>query len=381
MLSKIKFLFNGLPVVMYHSISFEQNSLSLSPTVFEEHCRAMQSAGWHTISLAQAEDYFLRQKPLPPKSAWITFDDGYLDNYTYAWPILRKYGLKGTTFAVLNKVEPGLDLRPTLENVWQGDLAANDLPRALNDPFVEHELGFKERHSLFLNWQEIRFLTEEGTMQIAPHSLDHAKVFVSPEFEGFFEPKERGRTFDRIKFEVPWGLPAFKAAPALANRAFLPSQKLLSAVKDLVPQTKKEAFAFFGEQAKRQQLLNLVRGFSPEELGRLETDAEMQERFKQEMDACQAIMRRELGAPSQTFCWPWGAYNKQSVAAAKNAGFKLLVTTEAGANWPGVPQKVCRFSVKQRSAAGVLFRFKLLKYNFIAALYSVFRFSGKPRKK
>lgn len=381
MLPKIKFLFSGLPVVMYHSISFEQNSLSLSPTLFEEHCRAMREAGWHTISLTEAEDYFLRQKPLPAKSAWITFDDGYLDNYTYAWPILRKYGLKGTTFAVLSKMEQGEELRPTLEQVWQGQITAKDLPRGLNDPFVQHELGFKERHTLFLNWEEIRFLNREGTMQVAPHSLDHAKVFVSPEFEGFFEPKERGRTFDRLKFEVPWGLPFFKAAPALANRAFLPSPELLTAVKNLVPQNKKDAFAFFAKPANRQQLLNLVRGFGKEELGRLETETEMQERFKQEMNTCEAIMRQELGQASQTFCWPWGAYNKQSMAAAEKAGFKVLVTTEAGANWPGVPEKVCRFSVKQRSASQVLFRFKLLRYNIIAALYSAFRFSGKPRKK
>ncbi|WMW66140.1 polysaccharide deacetylase family protein [Nitratidesulfovibrio liaohensis] len=103
----------SLPVLMYHYVSRKKNSIAVHPDTFETHCRAMRRAGWTGIGLAEAEAYLLGEAPLPPRSALITFDDGFLDNYVYAWPILKKYGHKGVIFAVAGKLEQGAP-RPTL---------------------------------------------------------------------------------------------------------------------------------------------------------------------------------------------------------------------------------------------------------------------------
>ena len=65
----------------------------------------------------QVEAFLLHGTPLPRRSLLITFDDGYLDNYVYAWPILRKYGHKGVVFAVTDAWQKASGPRPTLADV------------------------------------------------------------------------------------------------------------------------------------------------------------------------------------------------------------------------------------------------------------------------
>ena len=406
MLEKLHILFSGLPVVMYHPISKEKNALSIHPHLFEDHCRALQKAGWKTIGLAEAEAYFLAGEKLPKKAVWLTFDDAYLDNFIYAYPILRKYGLQGTVFSVLQLIDKGQVLRPTIEDVWRGDLPEAELP-AVNQPFVQNSLGFKKRKTLFLNWEEIRFLQKSGVLDFAPHSLRHDRVFVAPEHKGFFQPADRVRTFDRVQGEIPWGLPKFKNNASLGSRAYLPSPELLAGVKNLVPQTKEAACRFFQDDSSVAKLQSFVESFEPNKLGRLESDTEMQTRFEQEMHECQTIMQKELGACSRTFSWPWGAYNLHSLAAAQKAGFELFVSTASGANWPArklkclaqsqrkplgneanlsqpadkcpeiITATACRFNIKQRNSKELMRRLKLLSCNLIAAFYSLIRFRGK----
>ena len=50
------------------------------------------------ISLSDLVDKYYRNEPIPPGTVCITFDDGYKDNYTFAYPILLKYGATATVF-------------------------------------------------------------------------------------------------------------------------------------------------------------------------------------------------------------------------------------------------------------------------------------------
>jgi len=45
-----------------------------------------------------------QKNTIPTRTISITFDDGYRDNYTYAFPILKKYGLPATVFIIVNEV-------------------------------------------------------------------------------------------------------------------------------------------------------------------------------------------------------------------------------------------------------------------------------------
>ena len=363
---------------MYHSVhTWHNRGLVISPELFEAHCRAMAEGGWRCASLPEAEDYLLRGKPLPAKTAWLTFDDGYLDNYVYAWPILEKYGLHGTVFATLECLESSGPARLTLRDVWEGRAAMEDLPVAENPMRAHPVLGFEERADAFLNWEEVRRMEASGVMHTAAHSLRHDKVFISPRYEAFFRPERRGRTFDRVRGRILWGLPRFEIEAALASRAFIPSERLLAAVAEIVPQDKTAANAFFADASKVAALQARLESFAPEDLGRLESEAEMFGRFVEEFARCKKILEAQTQTQVRTFCWPWGKFSPLALDAGKKAGFSVFVTTAAGANRPGRPDAVTRINVKARPPEELLGRLKLHTHPWLADIYKSLRFRWK----
>ena len=90
-----------VPILMYHHLSEDvTNSEMVSPAQFEAQIRALSEAGYTGVSFDELQAYVLRGAPLPEKPVVITFDDGYESNYTLAYPILQKYGMKATIFAI-----------------------------------------------------------------------------------------------------------------------------------------------------------------------------------------------------------------------------------------------------------------------------------------
>lgn len=365
-------MLRSLPVLMYHYISRFHDSIAVHPDLFEDHCRGMAEAGWRGVGLDEAEAFLVEGKPLPEKSILVTFDDGFLDNYVHALPILRKYGHKGVVFATAAKLEPAAGLRPTLQDVWDGRISHEQLPR-VDAPFVPHALGFEERHDLFLNWDEARSAEASGVLSIAAHSLWHRGVFAAPEYDGFYTPGRRSRTFDRVESDVPWGLPKFMARPALKRRAFIPSPELVQAIRELVPQEKKLAYTFFAEPGNEERLSRLVNSFGTDGLGRYESDAERTERMYTEMSSCKSLLEGELGHPVTVFCWPWGAFCEEALSIGKELGFKVFLTTAMGANPPGAPDRVHRFKVKNKPWSWLRWRLEIYSRPWAANLYSRIR--------
>ncbi len=360
----------SLPILMYHYISRYANSIAVSPEIFARHCAAMRDAGWRGIGLDEAEAYLIDGKKLPPKSCLITFDDGYLDNYVHAWPILREYGHQGVVFAVAAKIEAGDAPRPTLADVGKNSMTAADLP-PVDAPFETHPDGYEIRRDLFCNWAEARQMEESGVMRMAAHSFSHQSVFTGGAFSGFLLPGKRGRTFDRTA-DAFWGQPRYPQGPGLANRAFLPNPDLMERIKALVPQDEREAFAFAAGPANLDALKNLVQSAGPD-AGRMESDEEMAERMRTEIVLGKSILEKELGRVVTTLCWPWGAYGPLALSLGREAGFRVFITTRSGANPPASPLAVCRFKAKDKEPSWLLQRLWIYSRPLAANLYARFR--------
>ncbi|MDD3114730.1 MAG: polysaccharide deacetylase family protein [Anaerovibrio sp.] len=87
-------------VLNYHKIANEHKSLSVTLPDFEQHMKWLQEYGYTSITPEELYAFVVGGAALPEKPVLITFDDGYKDNYTNAYPIMKKYGFKGTIFVV-----------------------------------------------------------------------------------------------------------------------------------------------------------------------------------------------------------------------------------------------------------------------------------------
>ena len=90
-----------VPILLYHHLTEQPKSRAdITPATFRTQMEALVKAGYTAVTAADMIAYVETGTPLPEKPIWITFDDGYTSNYTYAYPILKSLGLKGTIFAI-----------------------------------------------------------------------------------------------------------------------------------------------------------------------------------------------------------------------------------------------------------------------------------------
>lgn len=126
-----------VPVLMYHSINpaaMPENKLAVKANTFDRQMHFLKNHRYNVITLDALAGLIKNKKKIPPKTICITSDDGYKDNFTYAFPILKKYNLPATMFIIINEVS-----RP------QGDRLSWDEIKTMQDSglvsFGSHTLG------------------------------------------------------------------------------------------------------------------------------------------------------------------------------------------------------------------------------------------------
>lgn len=88
-----------VPILMYHGVNdTEGSTLFVSPRNFERQMRFLHDDGYNVISFDALVKGISEKKVFPPKTVVITFDDGYVDNYVNAFPVLARYKMPAIIF-------------------------------------------------------------------------------------------------------------------------------------------------------------------------------------------------------------------------------------------------------------------------------------------
>lgn len=123
-----------VPILMYHYISEPPDpsdavrvDLSVPPAVFREHLAYLQAAGYQAITLRELIMALQTGAPLPEMPIVLTFDDGYRDAYTEAFPALREASFVGTFFLLTEPVDAGNPAYLTWEQVVEMHAAGMEM--------------------------------------------------------------------------------------------------------------------------------------------------------------------------------------------------------------------------------------------------------------
>ena len=82
-----------VPIIMYHGLikdSSLQTEYFISPDRFEEDLKYIKENGYTPVFMSDLIDFVYENKPLPEKPVVLSFDDGYYNNYCYAYPLLKE---------------------------------------------------------------------------------------------------------------------------------------------------------------------------------------------------------------------------------------------------------------------------------------------------
>ena len=135
----------GIPVLNYHQINdTEKNALTVNTEQFEAQMKYLSENGYTTITPADMLDAWENGTQLPEKPVIITFDDGYLDNYNHAFPVLEKYQLKATIFLISDYV--------------------NTYPN-------------------YLTWSAVQDMQQSGLIDFESHTLSHEELTKAPDLD------------------------------------------------------------------------------------------------------------------------------------------------------------------------------------------------------
>ncbi len=96
-----------IPILMYHYVEYVQDkgdtirqSLDITPYAFEHQIITLVNAGYTFITAGELGEMFDGKRDIPVKPILLTFDDGYRDFYTDAYPIIKKYRIKATAYII-----------------------------------------------------------------------------------------------------------------------------------------------------------------------------------------------------------------------------------------------------------------------------------------
>ncbi len=138
-----------IPIIMYHGITApggKENEYFISADRFENDLKWYRDKGYTTILPSQLYAYAAEGACLPSKPIMLTFDDGYCNNYTYAFPLLQKYKMKGVISII------GSD----------SDISSDDI--------------YRVPASCNLSWGEVALMAKSGLVEFGNHTYNLHRI-------------------------------------------------------------------------------------------------------------------------------------------------------------------------------------------------------------
>ena len=273
-----------LLVLMYHRIlprddvraRLEEPGMQVSPETFREHL-SIASQYFDFISLSEWLERKSKNMALPQKACALTFDDGWADNYEFAFPILKELEIPATIFLVS-------DMIGTEQMFWPERLArllsliALQYPEVLSNP----SLGWLRDSAPELQLSDKNLTSEELSLLFA-----RIKCFPDQEIHERLNSLEAEMEVKVIPDKPP----------------LLDWQQVNEMLKSGLVEAGSHTCHHIRltEQTVHDVLVN-------------------------EISASKEVIERQTGSPVKTFCFPNGDYSKEALELVKRQYLGAVIT-------------------------------------------------------
>ena len=303
--SNPKTIENEIPVFTLHTVE---------PAKFEEQLNFLSKNNYQTLTADELYDCIKGKYRVPERSILLTFDDGWKNVYTYAYPLLKKYNMKAVCFLI-----PGLI---DLENgiVDNKKLSKND---------KNLDTG------ILCSWKEIREMHNSGVIDFQSHSMYHCRIFISDIIEDFFYPSFDTYAYnfnvpiysingsDNISRETKPGTPIYRhASKFFGKNRYYDDQNLRNECIEYVQLNGGDEF--FHNPNWRKKLINLTQNYKSKynESGFYEDKKTYADNLFSDLIKSKALIEKQLpGKQVNHFCYPWWEGSHIAVEASKKAGY------------------------------------------------------------
>ncbi|MGC8867845.1 MAG: polysaccharide deacetylase family protein [Elusimicrobiales bacterium] len=181
----------GLKVLVYHKIGYpprgsKLKDLWVTPESFEKQISYLVKSGYKLIGFSDLKEIYENSKSVDD-IVIVTFDDGYENNYIYAYPILRRYRAKGNIFVVYNTIGK--------TNIWHNPETEAWINMATEKQLIE--------------------MDKSGVIEFGSHTMNHPQLEKIPLEDAIWEIKESKKQLEKLfnkpilAFAYPYGNGAY----------------------------------------------------------------------------------------------------------------------------------------------------------------------------
>jgi peptidoglycan/xylan/chitin deacetylase (PgdA/CDA1 family) len=198
-------------IMMYHEVKpTNSGKLSITPWEFESDLKYIEQNGYTTINMSDLIDYVEGKGELPEKPIILTFDDGYQSNYTYAYPILKKYNMK----AVISIIGSDADecTADKEQNIDIGQISWDEVNEMISSNCVEFQNHTYDLHS--------NSAGRVGTKRKYGESLEHYEAVLSDDLNKCQQDFKDKTGFIPNTFTYPYGEISPESVPIIKNLGF-----------------------------------------------------------------------------------------------------------------------------------------------------------------
>lgn len=300
-----------VPVFVHHTIE---------PEPFEEQLEFLGANGYHTATAGELYDHLTGARLLPENSVVLTIDDGRTSVYTYAHPLLRRFGMRATVFLIPGYIpDKGPRLR-TLGDYWSGACDRSEV---------------RDRDPSLMDWAQVRELAGTDVLDFQSHTLHHHRVFTGPRIVEFYHPGIGLAEYDipvpegyeaRLRTDAAalFGMPIYENDPLMSGALrYLEDGQLTEAC--LAHVAANGGASFFGRSSWRTALHRWVaewRSQHPHPVRFQSPEANEAELFSNLRQAKEIISERLGGTEVVHLCYPYGVGSERSVRASRAAGYR-----------------------------------------------------------